>query len=66
MLLDSLVEKQFKRGEAIIEQGDEGDSMYIILEGTVTVTQQTDDGKVVTIQDELSAGCARTPAGTCP
>jgi len=56
MLLDSLVEKEFKRGEMIIQQADPGDSMYIIMEGTVTVTQETEDGKIVTIQDELGPG----------
>ncbi|XP_048841887.1 cGMP-dependent protein kinase 1 isoform X1 [Brienomyrus brachyistius] len=39
MMVDCLVEQEINQGEAIIIEGTEGDSMYIIAEGELRVTQ---------------------------
>jgi len=33
----------FGRGERVVQQGDPGDALYVVLEGTVAVTVKTDD-----------------------
>ena len=44
---DNLKTLDEKNGITILSQGDETKSLYIILEGTVLVTQLAEDGKVV-------------------
>ena len=56
MLLDSLEEERFENGEDVIQQGDEGDGMYIIVDGSVGVTQALPTGQVITVKDQLGAG----------
>lgn len=46
-LQNLLVERQYKRGEAILIQNDKGDSLYIIAEGRVKVVLYGDKGKEV-------------------
>ena len=40
----------------VISQGDAGDGMYIVMEGTVKVVQKDDDGINHVIAESLSAG----------
>ena len=44
---DNLKTLDEKNGITILSQGDETKSLYIILEGTVLITQLAEDGKVV-------------------
>ena len=44
---DNLKTLNEKNGITILSQGDETKSLYIILEGTVLITQLAEDGKVV-------------------
>jgi F420-non-reducing hydrogenase small subunit len=37
----------YQKGEQIFQQGDDGDAMYIVVEGHVEISQQTDNGKYV-------------------
>ena len=38
MLVDALVEKQYRTGEKIIRQGDHGDTLFVIKAGAVRVS----------------------------
>lgn len=40
---------QFSKGKVLVEQGQEGSDMYVILQGTVTITRKENDGSVHTI-----------------
>lgn len=40
---------QFSEGEVVVEQGQEGSDMYVIMEGTATVSLREKDGSVHTI-----------------
>lgn len=42
---DALQTEEFKDGDVIIKQGDEGDNFYIILSGNVSVTQTNESGE---------------------
>src|SRR4051794_23017858 len=46
-LASQFVEKKYKAGEAIIEQGDPATHFYVIKEGNVEVTQRLDAGQTV-------------------
>lgn len=50
-----LVAKQFPAGETIIYRGDPGQSMYILVEGSVAVTLTNDEGVEYTVA-ELGQG----------
>jgi len=43
------VEEEFLQGETIIEQGDLGDKMYIIVDGDVDIFKENEEGKQVYI-----------------
>ena len=45
LLAGKMVKEEFKEGEAIINQGDEGDKFYVILEGECEVSVDRDDKK---------------------
>jgi CRP/FNR family cyclic AMP-dependent transcriptional regulator len=40
-----LKERHFRRGEYIIYEGDEGDELFIIIEGLVKITKLNEDGR---------------------
>ncbi len=44
-LADALISKAYDDGELIIMQGDTGDGMYFVEEGTVRVTMTKDDNQ---------------------
>jgi CRP/FNR family transcriptional regulator len=44
-LASRLIEREFRRGASIMEEGLEGDSMYLIREGRVKVTKISEDGR---------------------
>ncbi len=46
-IFDKAVVKNFKKNEVVIQQEDTGQFMYIVLEGTVRVTNTTEDGKEI-------------------
>lgn len=54
-LSDSLKSKSYAEGDIIIKEGDTGDEMYIIEEGTVICTKNT-DGVEVNCSPELGPG----------
>lgn len=37
-------ERRFEPGEALVREGDQGDELFVILDGTVVVTRLEDDG----------------------
>ena len=47
MLADLFSIREFKRGDAVFGQGDIGDSLYVIAEGTVEVLQKAASGEMV-------------------
>ncbi len=51
MLVPGVLVQYFGAGEPIVREGDEGDSLFIIREGTVEVLAATGDGKQVHIRD---------------
>ena len=53
--LATRIQRTFKPGELIYQQGDEGDRMYIITKGTVEVLW-ADSGEEETVVDELGEG----------
>lgn len=56
-LMDKLVEKEYSTGENIINQGDVGDTYYIIKSGRVAVLKRKKDGEEVLLA-ELAEGKA--------
>ena len=42
--------KEEKSGTTILNQGDETKNLYIILDGTLLITQLAEDGKVVSLE----------------
>ncbi|MBN2494767.1 MAG: cyclic nucleotide-binding domain-containing protein [Deltaproteobacteria bacterium] len=44
MLCEITQKKAFKAGEVVFEQGDVGDSLYILVDGSVDVVRKRDDG----------------------
>jgi len=44
-LCDLLTEESFKEGDYVIKQGDAGSSIYIVEEGELCVTKQTEQGQ---------------------
>jgi CRP/FNR family transcriptional regulator, cyclic AMP receptor protein len=44
-LASYLKEKRFRRGEYIIYEGDEGNELFIIIEGLVKITKLNEDGR---------------------
>ena len=44
-LASYLKEKHFRRGEYIIYEGDEGNELFIIIEGLVKITKLNEDGR---------------------
>ena len=57
VLVDSLMEEKYEKGEHIIEQDEEGDAFFIIVSGSVKVTRrdpQTD--ALIMIKDKLNPG----------
>lgn len=51
MLVPGVVVQRFGAGEAIVREGDDGDSLFIIRQGTVEVLVGAPDGKQVHIRD---------------
>jgi CRP-like cAMP-binding protein len=51
MLLPGVIVQKFGAGEAIVREGDEGDSLFIIRDGTVQVLAGATDGRQVHIRD---------------
>jgi CRP-like cAMP-binding protein len=51
MLLPGVIVQKFGAGEAIVREGDEGDSLFIIRQGTVQVLAGATDGRQVHIRD---------------
>jgi len=51
MLVPGVIVQRFGAGELIVREGDEGDSLFIIREGTVEVLATGSDGKQVHIRD---------------
>jgi cAMP-dependent protein kinase regulator len=43
-LADTLKEERYTQGEFIIREGEQGDSMYFVLEGEVVVTKDMKNG----------------------
>nr|XP_043904448.1 cGMP-dependent protein kinase 2 [Solea senegalensis] len=65
MMVDLLVVYNFKPGEEVIKEGSEGDSMYIVADGELLVTQAGQDLRTLTTGDvfgELAIlyNCKRT------
>ncbi|XP_017278839.1 cGMP-dependent protein kinase 1 [Kryptolebias marmoratus] len=65
MMVDLLKASHFKPGEEVISEGSEGDSMYIVADGELTVTQAGQDLRTLTRGDvfgELAIlyNCKRT------
>jgi len=57
VLVDSLVEERYYKDEDIIQQGDIGDSFYIIVSGSVRVTrEEPEDGTIIMIKERLLPG----------
>ncbi len=47
-LSERMVERQYQTGEVLVQQGDQGDSMYILVEGLLSVNlEQADDAQAV-------------------
>ena len=46
-LIEAAQTKQFGRGEALIEEGDEGDALYIVRSGSATVSKKVGNSDVV-------------------
>lgn len=44
MLAELTQQKRFSTGEVVFEQGEVGDSLYLLVEGTVEVLQKKPDG----------------------
>jgi len=42
-----LREKEFKKGEVVLREGETGNSMYIVLSGTLYATRKCEDGSDV-------------------
>ena len=53
-LLLAAEEEEFEKNEAVFKEGDAGDKMYIIKEGTVRITKPVDDKEKVL--DTLETG----------
>jgi small-conductance mechanosensitive channel len=51
LLVPGVIVQQFGVGESIVREGDDGDSLFIIREGTVEVLATASDGKQVHIRD---------------
>ncbi|MEM7271195.1 MAG: cyclic nucleotide-binding domain-containing protein, partial [Pseudomonadota bacterium] len=46
-LIDAAQTKQFARGESLIDEGDEGDALYIVRSGSATVSKKVGNSDVV-------------------
>src|SRR5438132_11193249 len=46
-LADMLREREVKKGEVVLREGDTGTSMYIVLSGTLYATRRCEDGSEV-------------------
>lgn len=46
-VIDAATPKSYSRGEALIEEGDEGDSLYVIRSGSCTVSRKVGNSDVV-------------------
>ena len=44
MLAELTQHKKYSKGEVVFEQGDVGDSLYLLLEGSIDVIQKRQDG----------------------
>jgi len=51
MLLPEVTVLKFGAGEVIVREGDQGDSLYLIRDGTIEVVAMAGDGKQVHIRD---------------
>jgi cAMP-dependent protein kinase regulator len=54
-VVDKLIDKEFQEGEVLCNEGDKGDSIFIISEGEVSITRTDSYGKKVSLS-ELSDG----------
>lgn len=48
-LAETMVERQYKKGETLFFEGDPGDSLYIVSSGTVKVYRVAEDGREKTL-----------------
>ncbi|MBF0317558.1 MAG: Crp/Fnr family transcriptional regulator [Nitrospirae bacterium] len=48
-IIEKISIRHFKKGQTVIEQEDTNNYMYIVLEGSVKVTQLTEDGKEIVL-----------------
>ncbi|XP_050528112.1 cAMP-dependent protein kinase type II regulatory subunit-like [Daktulosphaira vitifoliae] len=55
-LADALIPKFYENNECIIKQGDPGDGMYFVEEGTVNVVVTSDTGEQINV-NQLKKGC---------
>jgi CRP-like cAMP-binding protein len=54
--MSAATKRSMTRGEVIIRQGDEADNFYVIVEGTVEVTQTRPDGTGARVLREMGRG----------
>ncbi|MEO7130596.1 MAG: MFS transporter, partial [Dermatophilaceae bacterium] len=55
-LADSAEERVLPAGERIIAQGDESDALWILADGTLTISAVSLDGKTLTLPDVVAPG----------
>src|ERR1700730_114777 len=62
LLISMLVERRFDVGATVVEEGEQGRSMYIVHSGELVVTKLGDSGRVIRMTGlgpEASAGLPR-------
>lgn len=50
-VFNALILRRYRPGDKVIEQGQTGQSFYIVVRGTVRVSRTTDEGEEVTLAD---------------
>ena len=56
-LRDAMTECQYDVGDEVLEQGDEGDTFYVILEGKASVRHEEEDGEEKVIAQLAEGAC---------
>ena len=54
-LAEKAIRKKFSRDTIVVSEGDDGDSLMIILSGQVKVTLLSEDGKEIIVADTADA-----------